>query len=65
VARLSQMLEGPASQADVARQRVERFLAQQRGAAGAPPMVAKPHSRRKPTPKVSPRGKTKAKRRPR
>jgi len=65
VARLSQMLEGPASQADVARQRVERFLAQQRGAAGAPPVVPKPHSRRKPTPKVSPRGKTKAKRRPR
>jgi phospholipase C len=36
VARMSQMLEGPASQADVARQRVENFLAQQRGAAGAP-----------------------------
>jgi hypothetical protein len=36
VARMSQMLEGPASQADVARQRVQNFLAQQRGAAGAP-----------------------------
>jgi hypothetical protein len=36
VARLSQMLEGPSSQADVARQRVENFLAQQRRAAGSP-----------------------------
>ena len=30
VVRLTQMLEGPASQGDVARQRVENFLAQQR-----------------------------------
>jgi phospholipase C len=36
VARLSQMLEGPSSQADVARQRVKNFLAQQRRAAGSP-----------------------------
>jgi phospholipase C len=34
VLRLSQMLEGPVSQGDVARQRVENFLAQQRRLAG-------------------------------
>jgi phospholipase C len=42
VVRMSQMLEGPASQGDVARQRVENFLSQQRRLAGGVPAAAAP-----------------------
>jgi phospholipase C len=56
VMRLSQMLEGPSSQGDVARQRIENFLAQQRLLAGGRPSAPsvktasrKARPRRKPT----------------